>query len=101
MRKGRLVGILSDRDANLVEGLAYAPADAITVEDAMTSSPYVVAPDAALEDLVHAMIAGKIGSAVVMEGSAVVGVFTTTDALRAFADELKKTHDSSAKRLEQ
>jgi predicted transcriptional regulator len=35
MRKGKLAGILSERDANLVEGLADAPAEAITVEDAM------------------------------------------------------------------
>jgi acetoin utilization protein AcuB len=88
MLKGKLVGVLSDRDANLVEGLADAPADAITVEDAMTPSLYTVPPQTPLDEVVGAMIERRIGSAVVVDGSAVLGVFTTTDALRALADAL-------------
>jgi acetoin utilization protein AcuB len=82
---GELVGILSERDVDLTRAVAQAdPAD-LTVEEAMTPNPYVVAPDAPLNDVARAMARRKIGSAVVVEGNRLAGVFTTTDALRALA----------------
>jgi acetoin utilization protein AcuB len=96
MHKGELVGMLSEHDANFVEGLVDAPAETITVEDAMTSKPYVVSPDAPLDEVASVMMERRIGSAVVMDGNSVVGVFTTTDALRALTDALRLTARSTA-----
>jgi acetoin utilization protein AcuB len=85
---GKLVGIVSDRDMNLVQSLAHAPPDAITVEDAMTPEPYAPPPNAPLQEVVGVMIERKIGSAVVVDAGEIVGIFTATDAMRVLLDAL-------------
>ena len=85
---GRLVGVLSKRDLEIVWWLAPLPPDMLTVEDAMMSNPYTVEPSAALDEVVGEMRKWKIGSAVVLESGHVVGIFTANDALDALADIL-------------
>jgi acetoin utilization protein AcuB len=89
---GALVGILSDRDLNLVQDLAHARPEEITVEDAMTSDPYAVSPDTPLNQVARIMVQRKIGSAVIIEQGGVAGVFTLTDALQALVDALEGTY---------
>jgi acetoin utilization protein AcuB len=83
---GKLVGVVSDRDLHLVETLEDVDPDSVPVEDAMTEQPYAVEPDAALETVARTMAEHKYGCAVVVSGGKLLGVFTTTDALRALAD---------------
>ncbi|MBK9266590.1 MAG: CBS domain-containing protein [Polyangiaceae bacterium] len=83
---GRLVGILSDRDLAFVENLRDVEAATVRVEEAMTATPYIVAKTALLGQVAREMAEHRYGSAVVMEREHVIGVFTTTDALRALAD---------------
>jgi acetoin utilization protein AcuB len=85
---GKLVGVLSDRDLELVWMLAHGPSDALTVEDAMTEQPYTIAPDTEVSEAAREMAKRKIGSAIVVEGPRVAGVFTSTDAMVALADLL-------------
>jgi acetoin utilization protein AcuB len=82
---GRLVGLVSQRDLYLLETLHGVDPATETVGEAMSDSPYTVAPDAPLDDVAARMAERKLGSAVVVERGAVVGVFTTVDALRALA----------------
>lgn len=84
----KVVGVLSDRDIQVLEFLAKDHAEALRVDDAMTRDVYVAAPEAPLQEVVAAMAAGKFGSTVVVEGGKVRGIFTTIDALRALADLL-------------
>jgi acetoin utilization protein AcuB len=49
---------------------------------------YCVDPHVPLRDVALAMAEHKYGSAVVMSGQKVVGIFTTVDACRALADLL-------------
>ncbi|MCC7344924.1 MAG: CBS domain-containing protein [Deltaproteobacteria bacterium] len=86
----KVVGVLSDRDIQVLEFLAKDHADALRVDDAMTRDVYVVAPETPLQDVAAAMTAGKFGSAVVVEGGKVRGIFTTIDALRALAELLDR-----------
>lgn len=86
---GRLVGVLSDRDLHLVETLRDVDPQTVRVEEAMTPDVYVVAPEAPLEEVVKDMATHKYGSAVVVDDAHVVGIFTTVDACRAFADTLR------------
>lgn len=80
---GKLVGIVSLRDLHLVETLPDVdPAD-VTVEEAMSPDVYAVESDTPLKQVAAEMAKRKLGSAVVMKGPKVVGVFTTVDALRA------------------
>lgn len=76
---GRLVGILSDRDLRLVEGVRGA--DELRVAEAMSTEVFAVSADDELGDVVARMATEKIGSAVVTARAEVVGIFTTTDAL--------------------
>lgn len=85
---GRLVGILTDRDLGLVESLKDVDPAQVTVEDAMSTSVYAVAPDAPLDEVASTMAEHRYGSAIVMQNDKVVGIFTTVDACRALAELL-------------
>jgi acetoin utilization protein AcuB len=87
--EGKLVGIVSDRDLGSLQRLAQAAAaakDALTVEDAMTPDPYAPSPDTPLVDVVRVMVDRKIDSAVIVDAGQIVGIFTSTDAMRALID---------------
>lgn len=85
----RLVGIVSVGDLHLVETLRDVDPAKIRVDDVMTRSVYTVSPDAPLDDVVQEMARHKYGSVVVVDNGHVVGIFTTVDACRAFADTLQ------------
>jgi acetoin utilization protein AcuB len=52
----------------------------------MTEPVYSVGPDAHLDTVARTMAEHKYGCAVVLYKGKLLGVFTTTDALRALAD---------------
>lgn len=85
---GQLVGVLTERDLALVETLPGVDKRRVTVDDAMTPDPFVVAPETRLAPVVATMRDRKLGSVIVAEGQRVVGMFTTVDALAALADAL-------------
>ncbi|WP_437650494.1 CBS domain-containing protein [Sorangium sp. So ce362] len=85
LRGGRLVGMLSERDIYWIETLKDQQGDDLLVSEAMSPCPYAVSPDARLSEVVREMAERKYGSAVVLDGPQVVGVFTTTDALAVLA----------------
>jgi len=88
LRGGKLVGIITDRDLHLVESLKDVDPKEVLVEEAMTSSVYEVQPETPLDEVVESMGAHKYGCAVVMQSGKVVGIFTTVDLCRAFAELL-------------
>lgn len=84
---GELVGILSDRDVALVEGVGN-DLTRLSVRQAMTLQPFTCGPEAHLHAVAAEMAAHKYGSAVIVDREHpghVLGLFTTTDALRALA----------------
>ena len=83
LEEGRLVGILSDRDLAMVETLPDVDPKTTRVFEAMSRGPFVASPNTPLAAVVHEMAKHRLGSAVVVDNGAVVGVFTTTDALTA------------------
>jgi acetoin utilization protein AcuB len=87
---GRLVGMVTERDVNLVETLDDVDPRLVTVSDAMTTSVYAVTPETSLEQVASEMADRKYGSAIVMRGHEVVGIFTTVDACRALASLLRE-----------
>jgi acetoin utilization protein AcuB len=78
---GKLVGMVSQRDLHIVESLRDVNPDDVTVEEAMTQDVYAVPPRTPLREVVNEMAERKLGSAVVVEGTRIVGVFTAVDAL--------------------
>jgi acetoin utilization protein AcuB len=86
---GRLVGLLSLRDLHLVETLRDVDPAEVKVEEAMSQEVFSVRPEASLRTVVREMARKKYGSAVVVDGRKVIGVFTTVDALRALDQALE------------
>ncbi len=83
---GRLVGLLSERDARLVTSLSGT--QHVTVAEVMSPEPFAVGPDDELARVVETMATRKLGSAIVVEGVEVIGIFTTTDALHLLLKHL-------------
>ncbi len=84
---GKLDGIVSDRDLGMIAGLNEVNPDNTTVEEAMTQEAYTVDKDTPLVDVLKEMLEHKYGSAVVVEGEKIIGIFTTYDSLQLLVDE--------------
>lgn len=84
----KLVGIVVDPDLKTIELLKGLDLTTVTVASAMTPVPYCVTETAPLDEVAREMSARKYDVAVVMKDAAVVGIFTSTDAIRALADIL-------------
>ncbi len=92
----KLVGILSDGDLHMVETLHDVDPAKVRVDEAMTQDVYVVSPDTPIDVVVKEMARCKYGSAVVVDHGSVIGVFTTVDVCRAFADLLHQHQDNAS-----
>lgn len=85
---GHLVGVVSDRDIAMVEALPGVDITRVKVEEAMAEEPWTTTADAKLADVAITMAERRIGTTIIVDSTSsdhVVGVFTTTDALRALA----------------
>jgi acetoin utilization protein AcuB len=87
---GELQGVVSDRDIKLMLGpdFAYPDARELKVKDAMVEDAYIVDYSTPLATVLKQMAERRIGSAIVTRNGKLVGVFTSSDACRAFADYL-------------
>ena len=83
---GQLDGIVSDRDLGMIAGLNEVNPDNTTVEEAMTQEAYTVDKNTPLLDVLKEMLANKYGSAIVVEGDKIIGIFTTYDSLQLLVD---------------
>jgi acetoin utilization protein AcuB len=88
LEAGKLVGVISLRDLHLIETLRDVDPAKTTVEEAMTMDVYVATPNTLLAEVVGVMAEHKYGSAVIVDRSRIVGMFTTIDALEALAQLL-------------
>ncbi len=83
----RLVGVVSERDVQ--RALDSAPGGDARVRDAYRSDVYAVQLGERLDAVLLRMAARHLGSAVVLKGDRIAGIFTTTDACRCFAEFLR------------
>ena len=80
LRKGHLVGIITDRD---LRGTSAADA---TVADRMTPKPMVIGSNASVDEAARLLTAHKIGALPVVDGGKLVGILASSDILDAFVD---------------
>jgi acetoin utilization protein AcuB len=100
--KGRLVGIVSERDllyvspppATLLNGLELNHVlSKLRIEEVMTQDVITTTPDAFIEEAARLMVENKIGGLpIVDEDNHVVGVITETDVFRAFIEMYRAGH---------
>jgi acetoin utilization protein AcuB len=87
LHEGKLGGIITQRDVAIAESLGTS--GVVPVRQIMTTVLFTCGPSAHVEAVAREMVAHHYGSALVVEpmhATQIVGVFTTTDALRALAD---------------
>jgi acetoin utilization protein AcuB len=100
--KGRLVGIVSERDllyaspplATLLSSLELNHLlTELRVDEIMTRNVLTAAPDTFVEDAARLMVENKVGGLpVVDEDKQVIGVITETDVFRAFIELYRAGH---------
>jgi acetoin utilization protein AcuB len=88
--RGKLVGMVSERDLWLLQASARIDPNAEQVREAMMQDAVTVAGATPLDEVAELMVGRHATSVVVTEGPAIVGIFTVTDALVALAEVLKR-----------
>lgn len=85
-----LKGLVSDRDIKLLLGPELGSPDPkeLTVEDAYVEDCYAVDIETPLLDVLAEMAEKHIGAVVATSHGRLAGIFTATDACRAFAEHL-------------
>jgi acetoin utilization protein AcuB len=78
-----LAGLLSERDLDIIEKCRDVAPERVAVHEAMMPVVYTASIDAPLDEIAADMSERHYGSAVIVDKGRVVGIFTTTDALRA------------------
>ncbi|MEK6627306.1 MAG: CBS domain-containing protein [Bdellovibrionota bacterium] len=86
---GKLVGILTDRDINLVLSFKDVDPSTTKVEEAYTPDPYITSPNTPLNEVVAHMAEKKYGCALVVDNEKLVGIFTEIDAYKALSELLE------------
>ena len=80
------VGILSERDVAMAGSLVPDAWELIPVAEAMTPQPYMVSADTQVVKVARAMAEHRYGAVLITsEAGALLGVFTTTDAMGVLA----------------
>lgn len=82
---GELVGIVSKRALQL----SRSPDLNVSLDRVMIRYPYAVSPDSSLAETVNEMAERRCSIVPVVRGGRVVGVFSTIDALRELARQLR------------
>jgi len=97
MDKGKLVGIVTERDLRSVSPSRATSLsifeinyllEKLKVKDAMTSNPITVDADAPIEEAALIMKNNKVSALPVIEDGKVVGIITESDIFRAFIEML-------------
>jgi len=95
-RDGFIVGIVSDRDVRFVSGLSIAEKHQIKAADIMAPDPITVRADTPLDEVAYIMSEHKVGSVIVQEEDGhLLGILTTTDALNALIEIIRKGNASA------
>ncbi|MBS0304244.1 MAG: CBS domain-containing protein [Proteobacteria bacterium] len=95
MRGDAVVGVISERDLRLVEGLSREHRFQVQARDLLRTDPVSVRADTPLDDVAYVMSDRKIGSVIVTEADgSFLGIFTVTDALNALI-EVSRARPSS------
>ncbi|MCO5102211.1 MAG: CBS domain-containing protein [Burkholderiaceae bacterium] len=90
VRNGDVVGLVSDRDLRVAQGLSTAHQLQVLAADIMSTDPVSVKAQTPLDEVALTMSDRKIGSVLVHEADGTfVGIFTLTDALNALIEVVR------------
>lgn len=84
VKDGEAVGIISDRDLQFITLMGNS--NEIYCKDIMTKDPVIVSTQTPINDVANMMVDKKINSVLINNSEdKVVGIFTSTDALKLLA----------------
>lgn len=87
VRDGDVVGLVSDRDLRVAQGLSATHQLQVRAVDIMSTDPVSVKAETPLDEVAFTMSDRKIGSVIVHEADGTfLGIFTLTDALNALVE---------------
>jgi acetoin utilization protein AcuB len=88
---GRLVGVITDRDIKLTLGpaLGIPVGHKLKVRDVAVFEAYVVEMTERLDSVLLHMARHHVGSALVVKDGRLAGIFTTSDACKAYGEYLR------------
>lgn len=85
-----LVGIITDRDLKLAHAVMKADQLATaTVSDLCITNVYTCPPESPAHEVLDHLVQNHIGSALIVEGEELLGIFTVTDSCRLLANFLR------------
>jgi acetoin utilization protein AcuB len=89
-QKGKLVGIVSERDLHhrIKRSASAQEKSGLKARDIMIDEPYVVAFNTPLNEVSAQMAARHIGSAIVVRRGKLAGILSASDICRIFAEYL-------------
>jgi acetoin utilization protein AcuB len=89
--EGQLVGMLSDRDLKLAFAVAGGGEtdETLHVGDVCNLEAYVAEYNTPVDQVIMHMAEARVGSALITRAGKLVGVLTTTDVCRSYAELLK------------
>ncbi|HEY0879655.1 MAG TPA: CBS domain-containing protein [Zeimonas sp.] len=94
VREGRVVGLVSDRDLRIAQGLSATHRLQVLAADIMAIDPVSVQAETPLDEVAFTMSDRKIGSVLVHEADGnFLGIFTLTDALNALIEVIRSRED--------
>lgn len=93
VQEGKVVGVVSDRDLRVIEGLEVGHKALIHASDIMAQDPVAVSSVETLDEVAFVMAQKKIGSVIVNEGDKLLGIFTVTDALNALIEVIRTVRE--------
>lgn len=87
---GRLVGLVTAHDVNMLELVGRLDLAAVRVETVMVQHPFTVSETAHVDDVVELMAERRLDAVVVMDLLGIRGIFTAVDACQALAQVLRR-----------
>ena len=92
--EGQLVGMLSERDLKLAFAIAATTEseESLTVGDVCNLEALVVEYDTPIDQVLLQLSELRVGSALVTRNGKLVGILTTSDIFRSFAEFLKMAY---------
>lgn len=86
MNGSHLKGLVSQRDILQAQATHGRAANGLPLQQICQTNLINVSPMTPINEVAAVMLASHVGSAVVLDGGFVVGMFTTSDALRALSE---------------
>ena len=93
MMRGKLAGIVTDRDARQHIGFL----EKTKVNAAMTENAVTVTPQTTLEEAAQLLLKQKIGSLPVVQEGKLLGIITSSDILQAFLEVMGVEEEGTAR----